>query len=365
MTLEAPGFARAGDHHKYVYMADRGPLDFHVAPFCWRPGLPALVRLLPFGSQRGFFLVTCLALGASGVAMYYLARAAGKDVTLSWAGMLIFFGSGWATKYPLFNFWLPDPVVLLLVVWLMRLVLLRREAAFAALLAAAIFVKESAAFAAPLWLTWGDLRLAWPRRLVRGIAVMLPAAGLFILLRATIVAKNVERDYVGSLPARLTEVDEGRTSYDYGEQFRRISWQRLGDVSARTLESVHSYSVGSFGVLPVVLPFLALGLNFRVLVRLSPLLILVYAQLFLATDTQRLLVMALPALTLMALNGLEALGRGWRLRPVEVLALPACIVALNAWKCGRMAGPSWAEACILLAWLVTMLVLRAWRERRA
>jgi hypothetical protein len=366
MTREQPGFAEAGDHHKYVYMAEEGPWAFHVAPFCWRIGVPLVARVLPFGIQTNFMLITFASLWGAGVGMYWLGQVFGKSWAAGMFGMLAFFGVGWATKYAVFDFWLPDPAAVAIVTLAACCVLTRRAAAFATLLALGVLVKESVIFVAPLWWTLpqtGDG--PYGQRLVRGVFAVLPAAVILVGLRMAIPAKNHDAEYVRSLSPRLTEVDEGRTSYAYSEQLQRISWQRVKDVSVRFLETVHSYSVGSLGVLPLALPFFAMRRNARLLLRLLPFLVLVYAQLLLATDTQRLLVLALPAVLLMTLNGWEALVQRCGTGAAVWLPLPALLIGLNLWKADRIAGPSWVEACVLAAYAGAVWAAGRWRQRDA
>ncbi len=363
MIQPHPSYLMLGDHHKYAYMAENGPLSFHVAPFCWRPGLPAVVRALPFDTQTGFGFLTILILWANGVVVYYLTRATGRGAAVSLFAMLTFLATGWATKYPLFNFWLPDPAALLLVTLIVLCAYTDRLFAGALLLAVGVLLKESVLFAGPLLLTVPCLGPSRRRQLLKGAAAVAPAAALLLAMRFAVPARNNDPAYMMGLPQHLTEVDEGRTSYDYVEQLQRVSGNRWRDLNCRTLESVHSYTVGSFGVLPLCLALAAPRRNARLLWRASPFLLLVYMQLLVATDTQRLLVLAMPIVVLMAVNGLEALVRGWRLSVVGTLAFPATIIAMNLWRSVRMAGPSIAEGETLAGLFLVLWLMTVWRRK--
>lgn len=358
MNLDHAAFAKAGDHHKYVYMAETDMPRFHVAPFCWRIGVPSVVKTLTRDVEAGFRLVTLVSLWATGVVVYYLARWFSADAAAGLFGMLAFFGTGWATKYPLFDYWLPDPAALLIVAAAMYCILRGWTAAFAVLLAAGVTVKESVIFVAPLYFTLIRPGLGWRPRLVRGAAAIIPAIVVLAAIRLAIPGRNGDARYMRTLPERLTQVDEGRTSYEYGEQLGRISLERARDLSARTLVALHSYSVGSLGVLPLAMALFAVGPNLRMLARLSPFVILVYGQLVFATDTQRLLVLSWPAVSLMMLNGLAALTRSWKVGAVWLLPIPAMVILLSLWNANRVAGPSWAEASILAVCLVLILGFR-------
>ncbi|HVP13219.1 MAG TPA: hypothetical protein VMV94_18740, partial [Phycisphaerae bacterium] len=112
-----------------------------------------MAKVLPFKTQTNFLVITFASLWATGLGMYWLARALGKSRVLAMFAMLTFFSVGWATKYAVFDFWLPDPAALAITTLAMCCLLTRRPAAFAVLLVLGALVKESVLFVAPLWLT--------------------------------------------------------------------------------------------------------------------------------------------------------------------------------------------------------------------
>lgn len=78
-----------------------------------------------------------------------------------------------------------------------------------------------------------------------------------------------------------------------------VGW-RLRTFNAQALED---WTVGTFGVL-FVLPYLTRR-NLRTLRLFGAFLALIYAQLAIANNTERLLVLAFPAFILMSLEGLQ------------------------------------------------------------
>jgi hypothetical protein len=364
MDEQSPAYDGLGDHNKYVFMAENGPFSFHVAPFCRRPGLPALVRVLPFDTQTGFRVLTIMSLWGTAVAIFYLARATGGGLAAALFGMLAFLATGWATKYPLLDFWLPDPMVLLLATLIALCAFTDTFLPGALLLGVGVLFKESVLFAGVLFLTVSLPSSSWRHRLIKGAAAVVPAVVILLTLRFAIPSRNHDAEYLRELPQRLTEVDEGRTSYDYGEQVERVSGNRWRDMTARGLESLHSYSVGSLGVLPIGLALLAPWRNLHLLARTWPFLVLVYLQLLVATDTQRLLVLGLPVVILMALNGLQVLVGRWKMNAIGALFLPVAVIALNLWEADRQAGPSRIEAVILIAGVLALWAAAASGRRR-
>ena len=96
------------DRHLYVAMAAASPLDFHLAPFCWRILVPLLAWLSPFALQPSFFAITLVSAVSSGTLLYFLARAFGAGRPVAAAATLLFYGVGWATRFQVTDFWIPD-----------------------------------------------------------------------------------------------------------------------------------------------------------------------------------------------------------------------------------------------------------------
>lgn len=81
----------------------------------------------------------------------------------------------------------------------------------------------------------------------------------------------------------------------------------MGGVKRRALEfglwSAWRWTFGTFGAL-LLLPFLTRR-NLKHLRRFAPFIALVYVQLFLASDTERLIVLTFPAFIIMALESID------------------------------------------------------------
>lgn len=362
LTPAHPGFAAPADHHKYIHMAENPLFQFHIAPYAWRVGVPLAARILPFGTEVDFRLITLLCLWATGIAVYYLGRAAGFSPPLAVTGMLLYAGMGWTTKYLLFNFWLPDAAAILLVVLLIYCILTDRDVWFAILLLPGVAVKESVLFAAPLYLTLRERIGSRPRFGLRWLGLTAPALLLLVGLRIGIPAWNEDSSYLQALPAVLSPGDTDAARYNYWELLREIGAWRLQNP---TPEMLLAYTVGTFGVPAVVLPLLAPRRNGPLLLAWAPFLLMVYAQVFLATDTQRLLVLGFPALLILALHGLAQMLRALRASPAAALLLPLAILALGLVDSTRFTVSSTLQAAVLGAYLLLLVLhqrLRGMRE---
>jgi hypothetical protein len=165
LTYSNPIFPEPWDHHKYLAMASGGIGDFHIAPFCWRIGKPLLAKALPFELQTGFIVITVASVALIAVLVYDLARAYDHTASLAVAGMLLFLSLEWGPKFFLFDFWLPDSLVALLMTAAILAAVTRRQFAFAVLLVAGVTVKECMLFVAPLYYTLNTRRWFDPRLL--------------------------------------------------------------------------------------------------------------------------------------------------------------------------------------------------------
>jgi len=137
-----PAFAAnpAWDLHRYIAMA-QGQSD-HVAPHCWRYGVPLLARGLSLPGLPLWWAFLALACGA----MFSLAWVIHSRTGLF--GLLMLFALPQIWMAPLWDFWLPDAAMLLAValgvIW-------NRSRWFVLLVVAACVVKELGLLLVPLW----------------------------------------------------------------------------------------------------------------------------------------------------------------------------------------------------------------------
>ena len=357
MTADHPDFAHPADHHKYIHMAEGSSFGFHIAPYCRRVGVPLLVEALPFSAPIAFRLIAVACLWGTGLAVYYLLKAGGHSSPLALAGMLLYAAMGWPTRYLLYDFWLPDAAAFLLVVLAIWCLFTRHDAWFAVILLLGVALKESVIFAAPLYLTLREpVGPRW-RFGLRWLGLIAPAVLVLLALRWAIPAWNDDPAYVQSLPVELRSVDAEKVHYDYWARLREIGAWRLDNLSP---EMLLAYTAGTFGVPAVVMPLLALRRNVRLLLRFVPFLVLVYAQLFFATDTQRLLILGFPGLLLLALNGFAHVMRAWRTSVTDVIILALIILGLSLASPTRFTASSTAQAGLLAVYLFVCL----WRRYR-
>lgn len=344
-----PNYPKPWDHHKYIWMATNDPLDFHIAPFCWRILVPTLAKVLPFDLEWSFFLIAFVGVWMTGVVVYSLGLRWFPSPLFGLVAMLMFFSLGWAGKLVLRNFWLPDSLAFFFVALAVYAILARRDVLFVVSVALGVLAKESVFFVVPLYYTlrtdrWIDLGL-----LKRCALLALPAALLLVLLRVFIPPLNEDPVYLSTLPEAVRLVQEGSSSYGYLELFRAVGLERLRTLSAWDL---YSYSAGTFGAI-LLLPLFAPRRAGVLFLRFLPFLLLVYAQLLFAVNTERLLVVAFPAVLLMALAGIEGLSERLSIGPGWFVPLAFAFVGLT------VGFPGYFSVAQLVAQIVVMLVFLA------
>jgi len=323
-TVGTAAFADPGwDRHFYVEMARRTPGDFHIAPYQWRVLVPALAGAQPWSLQSGFLSVTCLSLAATGPALYWLIRGADGTRPAALAVLILYYSLGWGPRFLVSDFWVPDAAAVLFTVLAMGAVVRKQWAGAAVVLAVGVLAKESVLFVVPLAYTWHARRvLDWPAARTAAL-VAIPAMLVFIAVRALISVGNDDPGYVASLPPEISRFPEIVASYTYPDRFEDVAIDQRW--RGREWDDANRYVVEPCGLAVVVLAVGGAIADWRRALRVAPFIALVYAQLLFATDTQRLLVLAFPALALLFPPFFEFASRRGN---IPQLAWPAMAAAL-------------------------------------
>ena len=349
-TIGTAAFADPGwDRHLYIEMARRGPFDFRLAPYCWRILEPALAASLPLGLQASFMTVTFAALAGLGVAIYGLVRTAGFSPSHAVVALLLFFSLGWGPKFVVSDFWVPDALGTLFVVLALIFALRKRPVETAITLAAGVLAKESVLFVAPLFYTLHARSLVDWRQLRTALLVVAPAVVVLVALRLLIPAANGDAAYTATMPPVISRFPELFPPYSYADRFKEIA--RESRWAHRSWADFDTFFTDPFGIAVLALALIGIVRKPLFAARLAPFVVLVYSQLLFATDTQRLIVLAFPALALLAMPGLDAVASWLRVRPVVFLPAALALFALVLVSRHQYGSPLLIQAAILSAWL--------------
>jgi hypothetical protein len=325
LDADAPEFSLPWNHHKYIYMAEGHVFDFHIAPFCWRLLTPLLVHLLPLPTRVGFLVICFFSLVGTATLVYYIAKQMAWPEPYPLLALLLLFIPTFVCRQLAFNYWNVDPLQFFLVTLAIWAVASRRTLLFVVALTLGVATKESAIFAAPLFYSLNADRIIdvpWLRRTILAVA---PAVAVLLAIRLLIPAWNNDPQYVAMLGENLSHVVGGKRIYGFSDSFREIGLVWLRHFSLLDIRLLTTFT---FGIL-FILPLFALRANAKLCLRFAPFILLVYAQMLLASDGPRLLALAFLPFTLMSLNGLRLIAEAGPIDPLRLAALPLSIFALS------------------------------------
>ena len=320
LTQHHPDFIKPWDHHKYIYMAEH-PLQFHIAPFCWRILNPLAAAVLPFSLESNFILLAFLAEWGSGIGMFLICRAAGFNNSLSVLGMLAFFSNAWAAKSPVYFFYTTDAMVLFFIIMLLWMIISKKDMLFMTTLCAGALLKESVLFMIPLFYSMNARSFFDKAVLRKSVLYCFPAVIVLIGVRVGIPSKNEDSDYKKTLPAEVRLINyldpSGTTvtgtdgkivtidpeQYEYASLLSSVIRYRLENFS---VDQLRELSVRTFGWIVIVSLFWNLQSSMKLMLRVFPFVILSYVQLLFALNTNRLIIIIYPVLIIGALHGIHS-----------------------------------------------------------
>jgi len=353
-TTDSAAFAAPGwDRHLYLAMSDGNPFAFHLAPYCWRVLVPSLVAVSPLTGQVTMLVLTVASLATTAVALYLLVLRWTRPGS-ALVAVVLFFSMGWGAKYLMSDFWLPDALVFAIVTVAILLAAQGRLLPFAIVLAVGAATKESCLAVAPLFYTLNAKRPLDGAAALRTMAAVLPAVAVIFGLRIGIEAWNGDLAYVRSLPPAISRVPELFPHYSYLDLLHDVGKeQRLRYLGVDTF---HEYTWRTFGVIPLLLALVSLRSSWRWALRFAPFVVLVYAQTLFATDTERLLVLAFPAILILAAIGLEDVLTATAATPRVAWAIAGLSFAPNLVDTGVYAPAGIAQISAALAGVVAFAV---------
>jgi hypothetical protein len=306
------------DHFHYIAMAEAPPAAAteplaREAPFCWRILAPAVVYSLARTGvplNAAFWATTQLFLALFLFALFASLRARGFALAPALAGITLAALMPGAVRWYEYQYWMPDPLCLWLVTLGLQLAATRRTRALFCVSVLGLLVRESylivPAYALLRW-----LRLDGPSSAARRwlMVFVLPLA-LFVAVRVTIV------------PAA------GAGLFAAAREMLAFRARHLFD------NQLYFASFGTFGVL---FPLLAVRAArspgvLRERYEEAAVVLVVYASLAFANNTDRLLVYALPVLVPAGLRAAAALASALARRVEAVLAMLIVLQALVYWR---------------------------------
>ena len=325
MDYSHPHFKNIWDHHKYLWMAKNNPLDFHIAPFCWRILVPSLAKILPFGVENNFKLIAFLSVMFTGFFTFKIGQKIFSDLIYAYSMMFGYFSLVLATKFVLYDFWLPDAFSFLLITAGIYSILIRNDFLFVLITCLGAMTKEVVLFILPLYYTLRAEKLLDRKLALKTILISLPALSVFILIRLLIPSMNDNQLYLSNLPDELKIVHLGSSQYTYIDAFKQVISERIKDFSGGLIHQITLY--------PFLIYFLFQVFDLKSLIKWGikflPFLFLIYLQIFFAMNTDRLVVAGFPAILIMSISGLKNLIEKAKLHKMSVIVLTLTFFLMN------------------------------------
>ena len=342
-----PHWDEPADHHKYLYMAEHPLGSFHIQPTCWRIGVPALARILPFSTWRNFDLLSVFFLGLAGWMVYLWLLAIPLDPRQALLGVLMFYSLGGAGKTLVGGVTSPDPASYFFIVLALYAIFRENDVLCAFALALGVLTKETVLLIGPLHYALRARSWWEPRRFRRTVLVCLPCVCAVAALRILIPAWNDRDSYVQSLPFIYTQVSAGMVKYDLLTAFRGTmqSYALLSPINL-----LRALTYGTLGI-HLFLPFFAPRVNRELLLRWTPYWLPVLLSLLIALNPERRVSSLFPVLILMGLNGIGVLAAILRLETLHFQVLFAILLGVLLLKKDVGIVPFDLVAAVFLCWL--------------
>lgn len=287
-------FQHPWDHHKYIWMATNN-LDFHIAPFCWRVFVPFLASILPFELSLNFKIIALISVALTGYFVFKIGQKIFGDNVLSISMMIGYFSISYATKYVIYDYWLPDAFAILLMTLGIYFILIKNDLAFLSVMSLGALTKESVLFVLPLYYTLNAEKLFYTKAIKKSAKIFLLPIFIFIGIRILIPAFNSNPDYVQTLPLQLRLVQYDSSEYNLYYILNYVALERIKSFDFKLLYRITIYTF----MIHFVLLLIEIYKKPIWLIRFSPFLILVYLQIFFAVNEVRLVSIAfIPVLIL-------------------------------------------------------------------
>lgn len=272
----------AWDHQHYITMALE-PWTLVPAPFSYRILAPAIARLLPFSVEVSFQIITYVSLFMCGLALYGVFKKK-VNKALAFTGMTLFFSLEFAPRFLVYDFWLPDALAFFIIIVCFLALEDSRFDLYAVILCLGVLCKETVLFTTPIFLfMYLSKRNVTRNELFKAAALITPALLLFVFLRVIIQA----------VPG---------SDYNYFQLLQIFGQQRLLNLESE----VFRYTITSWGLILFVYPLFSGKQQLLLWIKqYGVFMFLVYSQLLLAINTERLIVLGFIPMILITLHGME------------------------------------------------------------
>lgn len=326
--LTGPAYQLPIDFHKYVYMAEHDPGTFHIAPFCWRIGVPWVVQQLGLTTTDGFLFLNAIFLIAGAAFLYLAVEGLMKSAVPALLTVALYLSSPWVSKMPFHMPWITDGVfygLMCIAVW----VAVRGSAvALVILTVIGVTVRETAVLFPLVFIAIGMIRQRRFRHVLAPAAVAMIASGAVLsVIRWSIPSMNHDVGYLKAIPDNLyllwsTEsADRMKAALQVPTGLLDIMVATFGyRVRTWSLSTLNGMTIGTWSIIVVACVVVALHRYRRLMLPCILLLGVIYAQLLLGIDIQRLLSAGYPFVLVIGCYAIEYWHRKNAVLTVDIIS---------------------------------------------
>ena len=307
-----PGFDTTNDHYHYINMA-RNPFKpkVAIAPFCYRILIPFIAWLMPFDLVTNFLIISFVSFYLTGIVLYFLLKEFFTK-TLAVTGITLFFSLRWTAMYFFYNIWLTESLTFFFLVLCFWAINKSNLKIYAISLFFGVLTKEILLFTIPVLLISEFLKMKetntfHKKYLLNSLFPILPGLIIFIIIRIIIVPDPV-------------------WGYDYFYLIEKIGFnRRFTSIIRFDFEFYYFCTIGTWGIILCFFPFFIKEDTFLHWVKLYGIFIcLIYSQLLIASDIERIIVSGFYPMILLALSGLENLKERKNINELIFLGISLC-----------------------------------------
>ncbi|MFX1394330.1 MAG: hypothetical protein ACFFAH_12255 [Promethearchaeota archaeon] len=288
-----PDFSIPNDHYHYINMA-KNPFTPRVAiaPFCYRIFVPFIAWLLPFDLEINFQIITYTSIFLTSFLLYELFKNLYGKI-FAFTGITLFFSLHWAVRYSLFNIWRVDATAFFFMVLCFYAISKSNLKLYCISLFLGVLTKEIILFTIPVLLIHEyfkneNVKFQKKAFLFKLFLSIAPAILIFIIIRIFIIADPVWK-------------------YDYFYLFTKVGIERrLKKISNFDLDFIYNCTLATWGVILCIFIFFNKESSFLAWSRQYLIFIcLIYLQLTIATDIERILIAGFYPIILLSLSGMH------------------------------------------------------------
>lgn len=299
-------------HLAYIQSAENLFL-FKEEPFTWRILQPLIINLIPFDKIISFFFISFLSLYFSTILIFKSIFIVLNERKFAILGAIIFLSIVWGVRFNIIEFWYPESLLYFFISLFFYGFYSKRKMLMVVALILGILTKETMLIFFPFYYTATMVNTVFKRfdkkLFVENLVIVLPA--LFVLVIVRILISNdggVSHAYYWInevLWHRILTLIGLKTSLQYNIIENQpwimtisINWYR--------------YTIGAFGGFFLVI-LLTWKANSKIFLSYLVPLTLIYLQLFIAYDIERLLTIAFFPFILLTVNTFTVLVKRYKI----------------------------------------------------